>query len=132
MRCNKTRNDTEPDVPGQAQYALRGKRQPAPHMTMPVILRMTGIVGAGVPHRPARSAQAPFGTARNRDYIPMPMPPIPPMPPMSGMPPAGLSSTSSATMQSVVSIRPATEAAFCRAERVTLVGSSTPISTMSP
>ena len=61
-------------------------------------------------------------------YI-MSMPPIPPMPP--GI--AGASSFgNSATMQSVVSIRPATEAAFCNAERVTLVGSSTPISTMSP
>ena len=64
-------------------------------------------------------------------YMSMPMPPIPPMPP--GMPPAaGLSSASSATMASVVRIRPATEAAFCSAERVTLAGSSTPSSTRSP
>lgn len=49
----------------------------------------------------------------------MSMPPRAPMPP-----PAGLSSTSSATMQSVVSIRLDTEAAFCSLVRVTLVGSS--------
>ena len=42
------------------------------------------------------------------------------------------SSRSSATMQSVVKIKPAIEAAFCSAERVTLHGSSTPIATMSP
>ena len=35
-------------------------------------------------------------------------------------------------MQSVVSIRPAIDAAFCSAVRVTVVGSSTPISTKSP
>ena len=46
--------------------------------------------------------------------------------------PAGFSSTSSATIASVVSIRPAIDAAFCSAVRVTLVGSSTPISTRSP
>ena len=43
-----------------------------------------------------------------------PMPPMPPIPPMSGIPPPPFfSSTCSATMASVVSIRPATEAAFC-------------------
>ena len=63
----------------------------------------------------------------------MPMPPIPPMPPMSGMPPAGASSLgASETMHSVVSIRLATDAAFCSAVRVTLVGSRIPISIMSP
>ncbi len=46
---------------------------------------------------------------------------------------AGLSSAgASATVASVVRIRPATEAAFCSAVRVTLVGSITPISTRSP
>jgi hypothetical protein len=60
------------------------------------------------------------------------MPSMPPMPPIPPMPPAGLSSAISETMQSVVSIRPAIDAAFCSAERVTLAGSSTPISTMSP
>ncbi len=60
-----------------------------------------------------------------------PMPPIPPMPPPP--PPIGLSSLgSSATIASVVSIRLATEAAFCSAKRVTLVGSTTPIATRSP
>ena len=45
-------------------------------------------------------------------YI-MSMPPIPPIPPPPGI---GVSSFgSSATMQSVVSIRPAMEAAFCSA-----------------
>ena len=53
------------------------------------------------------------------------------MPP--GMPPAGASSFgASATMHSVVSISDATEAAFCSAVRVTLVGSRMPISSMSP
>lgn len=37
-----------------------------------------------------------------------------------------------ATMQAVVRISPEIEAAFCSAVRVTLQGSSTPISTMSP
>ena len=67
--------------------------------------------------------------AANSSYIMPSMPPIPPMPP--GM--AGASSFgASATMHSVVSIRPATEAAFCNAVRVTLVGSRIPISIMSP
>src|SRR5437773_6966549 len=61
---------------------------------------------------------------------------MPPMPPMSGMPwpwpPAFFSSTNSATIASVVSIRPATDEAFCSAVRLTLVGSITPISTISP
>src|SRR5690606_27870387 len=39
---------------------------------------------------------------------------------------------SSATVASVVRIRPAMDAAFCSAVRVTLVGSTTPISTRSP
>src|SRR5450830_898597 len=54
-----------------------------------------------------------------------PMPPMPPMPPP--MPPPALSSAISQTMQSVVSISDAIEAAFCSAERVTLAGSRTPI-----
>ncbi len=59
------------------------------------------------------------------------MPSMPPMPPP--MPAAGASSFGdSATMHSVVSIKPATEAAFCSAVRVTLVGSRIPISIMSP
>ena len=62
-------------------------------------------------------------------YIMPSMPP--PMPPP--MPATGASSFgASATMHSVVSIRPATEAAFCSAVRVTLVGSRMPISIMSP
>jgi hypothetical protein len=77
---------------------------------------------------PGERPRATVSLSAGWTYI-MSMPPMPPMPP--GI--AGASSFgSSATMQSVVSIRPATEAAFCRAERVTLVGSSTPISTMSP
>ena len=44
---------------------------------------------------------------------------------------SGLSSASSTTAASAVSSRLATEAAFCRAVRVTLVGSSTPCSTRS-
>src|SRR5690606_28000074 len=38
----------------------------------------------------------------------------------------------SATSASVVSMRPATDAAFCRAVRTTLVGSMTPASNRSP
>ncbi len=58
---------------------------------------------------------------------------IPPMPPPGGMP--WLCSSSfgaSATMTSVVSSRPATEAAFCSARRVTLVGSRMPGLDQSP
>ena len=58
------------------------------------------------------------------------------MPPMSGMPPPGMAgasySGSSATIASVLIIRPATEEAACRAVRVTLAGSRMPISSMSP
>ena len=49
-----------------------------------------------------------------RYYI---MPPIPPIPPISGT--AGLSSGMSVIIHSVVNIKPATEAACSRAERVT-------------
>ncbi len=55
---------------------------------------------------------------------------MPPMPP-GGMPPPWPWSSSfgaSAIMTSVVSSRPETEAAFCRARRVTLVGSRMPAS----
>src|SRR5690606_3391913 len=85
---------------------------------------------------PAEAGLSPFqqapgrGRETGRSYMPMPMSPMPPMPPIGGI--IGFSSASSPTMQSVVSIRPATEAAFWSAVRVTLVGSSTPISTMSP
>ena len=55
---------------------------------------------------------------------------IPPIPPI---PDIGMSSLgSSAIMQSVVSISKGIDAAFCNAVRVTLVGSSTPISMRSP
>ena len=65
------------------------------------------------------------------DYIIPPIPPIPPMPPISGI--AGLSSFgASAIIHSVVIIKLAIDAANCRAERVTLVGSRIPISIMSP
>src|SRR6266487_2993520 len=60
---------------------------------------------------------------------------MPPMPPAPGAPPAAaalVSSLMSAMRASVVSIRPAMEAAFCSARRVTLAGSMTPILTMSP
>ena len=45
---------------------------------------------------------------------------------------AGLSSGISTMVASVVSIKPAIEAAFCRAVRVTLAGSMTPSATKSP
>src|SRR6266403_1028485 len=61
---------------------------------------------------------------------------MPPMPPAPGAPPpaaaALVSSLMSAMRASVVSMRPAMDAAFCRARRVTLAGSITPILTMSP
>ena len=61
-------------------------------------------------------------------YIPIPL--MPPMPPgIAGLPLS--SSGSSETMASVVSIRPAIEAAFCNAVRVTLAGSMTPALTRS-
>src|SRR4051812_14962904 len=56
------------------------------------------------------------------------MPPMPPSPPgMAGADFSGLS----ATTASVVRNRPAMDAAFCRAERVTLVGSGMPALSMS-
>src|ERR1700688_4152989 len=62
------------------------------------------------------------------------IPPIPPIPPMPPPPPCVWPSSlgNSATIASVGRVRAATEAAFCSAQRVTLVGSSTPISTRSP
>src|SRR6267378_4904366 len=60
---------------------------------------------------------------------------MPPMPPAPGAPAAAAflsSSLMSAMRASVVSIKPAMEAAFCSARRVTLAGSITPIFTMSP
>jgi len=57
------------------------------------------------------------------------IPGIPPMPPMSGMPPPPpppFGSGLSATMASVVSNRPDTDAACCSAVRTTLAGSMTP------
>ena len=56
---------------------------------------------------------------------------IPPMPPPGGATGAGLSSFFSTTTHSVVSRRPAIDAAFCSAVRVTLVGSMTPAFTRS-
>ena len=59
------------------------------------------------------------------------MPPAPPMAAASSegsMPSLGASET----VASVIRIMAATEAAFCRAQRVTLAGSMTPISSMSP
>src|SRR3954464_14953000 len=51
-----------------------------------------------------------------------PMPPIPPMPPPPGIAGAAASFGSSATIASVVTRRPATEEASCRAVRTTLAG----------
>ncbi|VEA43312.1 Uncharacterised protein [Salmonella enterica subsp. enterica] len=59
------------------------------------------------------------------NYIMPPIPPIPPMPPAAPKSGASLFGRS-VTMHSVVIIRPATEAAYCSAERVTLVGSRIP------
>jgi hypothetical protein len=56
---------------------------------------------------------------------------IPPIPPPGGAAGAGFSSFFSTTTASVVSRRPAIEAAFCSAVRVTLVGSMTPALTRS-
>ena len=66
-----------------------------------------------------------------RDWAYMSMPRMPPMPPPG--PPAGASFFSgiSVTMHSVVSSRPAIEAAFCRAVRVTFAVSMTPAATRS-
>src|ERR1017187_6965618 len=62
-------------------------------------------------------------------------PPIPPIPPISPCAPSPAFSLSpllrSAISTSVVSISAATEAAFCRATRTTLVGSMTPARTRS-
>ena len=53
------------------------------------------------------------------------------MPPPGGMAGSFFSSGISATSASVVSSSDAIDAAFCRAERTTLVGSMTPASTRS-
>src|SRR6266571_2884215 len=74
------------------------------------------------------SAESSPESGRTHMSIPCCMPPMPWAP---GLAPS-FSSTSSATIASVVSSRPATEAAFCSAVRATLVGSTTPISTRSP
>src|SRR5882672_5026353 len=79
----------------------------------------------------ARASSMVVLTASRRLHMSMPsMPPMPPMPPWAW--PPFFSSTNSATIASVVSMRPATDAAFCSAVRATLVGSITPISTISP
>ena len=54
------------------------------------------------------------------------MPPMPPMPPPGGIAGGVLFSGFSATIASVVTSRPATEAAFCNASRTTFVGSMMP------
>jgi len=83
------------------------------------------IPGGGV--RGTGTGPGPDVRSGGRDYII-------PMPPMSPPPPAGGSfsfSGISVTKHSVVISRPATEAEFCRAARVTLVGSMMPASSMS-
>lgn len=72
----------------------------------------------------ANRAMRPDKAEPLRDYISMS--------PMPGLRCAGADCGLFATMHSVVRIKPATEAAFCSAVRVTLHGSSTPISTMFP
>src|SRR5262249_52447727 len=56
---------------------------------------------------------------------------MPPMPPPGGITGGVFLSGFSATIASVVTSRPATEAAFCNASRTTLVGSMLPAFTMS-
>ena len=75
-------------------------------------------------HKKALHEQGFFGSQATKIYI---------MPPMSGGAGiAGLSSGISATIASVVIIKPAIDAAFCNAARATLVGSRIPISIISP
>ena len=81
--------------------------------------------------RAARVGQ-PAGTQtllQNEALVAYIMPPIPPMPPSAAPVPQlqPFFSGRSAMRHSVVSMRPAIEAAFCRAERVTFVGSTTPL-----
>ena len=62
------------------------------------------------------------------------IPPMPPMPPISGIPPPATPAAGSglsATIASVVIKSPATDAAFCKADLTTLVGSITPDLTKS-
>lgn len=116
--------------PGVARHQLQqhGKKQcpdSTAHVQMikPMKKAPRGFAGLREPWTPAH-----VRSDRRRAYMPMP-----PMPPMSGMAGAAASALgASETMHSVVSIRLATEAAFCRAVRVTLVGSRIPISIMSP
>ena len=104
--------------------------EPPRHQTL------TMLPGANKTKRPRRFNDEAFhklAAPKRRLHGLYIMPPMPPIPPMS--PPAGIGASSfgsSATIASVVIIRPATDAAFCNAERVTLVGSRMPDSTMSP
>ena len=96
--------------------------------------------GISFPHKKTRirNSFSPFRKERPFDlsfpyalqafyqYIP-PIPP--PMPPPAGA--STLGSGLSATTDSVVKMTDAMEAAFCRAERVTLVGSTMPADIMS-
>ena len=76
----------------------------------------------GSPEKPGSLEADCLGLEETDGAYIMPMPPIPPMPPMSEAPEPQLQlffSGLSAMTHSVVSSRPAMEAAFCRAERVT-------------
>src|SRR5262249_24894130 len=78
-----------------------------------------------VPKQKGRLSAA-FSTSVQADQKPMP----PPMPPPGGIAGAG-SFGNSATIASVVTSKPATEAASCRAARTTLAGSTMPLSIIS-
>ena len=94
---------------------------------MKVIRNLNFVKEEGKGIRPAEARTIGWSAGRIdgiENYI---MPPIPPMPPpggIGGM--ADFSSGFSATMASVVSKRPAMDAAFCKAVRTTLVGSTIP------
>src|SRR5690606_13259984 len=120
-------------MPGLAAGATRDAARPAAKETARGLLR--GLLGNSRV-APRRQKKTPprggvFRVAVTRSALDQKsMPPMPPMPP-----PAAAGSSffgSSATIASVVIIRPAIDAAFCSAVRVTLVGSRMPNSTMSP
>ncbi len=133
-----------PEAEGEAEQARARSRGPAP--SGPRARPATGsATSASSAARSCASASPERRRARDRSralrfqpcggksaqgaaYI------MPPMPPMSGMPPPAAPSFSggSATMHSVVRMFLAIEAAFCSAERVTMVGSMTPSLIRSP
>src|SRR5699024_1018238 len=121
-RGRRTGNQAGPDRGRAREGPVRAREGP-------VRARRESDMARAVPapfRAPARLSSSSGGDQK-------PMPPIPPMPsmPAAASAPAAAFSGLSATTDSVVRNRPAIEAAFCRAERVTLTGSLMPAASRS-